>query len=413
MKHLKNITFVILITFSLYTSNIFANSEPVTISTVKVGNNPSEVVVNPKTNMVYVYNFDEESISVINWSGTVIATLTNIDASSLTINPITNKIYTDYFIVINGDDNKVSRTTLKNSYGYGGVAVDSITNTVYLTNLSDNTISVFSGSNNNLITNVIHDLGRSPSGIAINSNTNKIYVTSQASDSVSVIDWTTKTISTKIRVGWLPGGITVNPYTNTVYVANRDSNTVSVIDWNTNSIITTIGVWNNPDWITLNPNTNKIYVANYYSNSVSVIDWTNNELINTIMIDHNPSSMAINTSTNTLYTANFHWDNISIITNPDSTLYTDSQTNTDPWEQFRKIINDRIDNLFVKLDDKYKYTYSNNYKVSIPYLFLLDSTINKIDTLLKSNNLSEKYRVFLNVVKARLGRKIDVINRMY
>jgi YVTN family beta-propeller protein len=72
--------------------------------------------------------------------------------------------------------------------------------------------------------------GTKLSDIAINQVTNKVYVTDMANNVVSVIDSDSGNTTKKIRVGEAPTAIAVDRNSNTVYVANSGDSTVSVID---------------------------------------------------------------------------------------------------------------------------------------------------------------------------------------
>ena len=109
-----------------------------------------------------------------------------------------------------------------------GVAVNPSTNTVYLTNVNDNTVSVINGSTNTVTATV--SVGSGPTGVSVNSSTNTVYVANQGGNTVSVINGSTNTVTSTISVGSHPFGVAVNPSTNTVYVANQTDNSVSVIN---------------------------------------------------------------------------------------------------------------------------------------------------------------------------------------
>ena len=66
------------------------------VKTVKVGKNPQGVAVNPKTNIVYVVNYNDNTMSVID--GKTDNTVTSIikvgtNPSSVAVNPNTNTLY--------------------------------------------------------------------------------------------------------------------------------------------------------------------------------------------------------------------------------------------------------------------------------------------------------------------------------
>ena len=71
--------------------------------------------------------------------------------------------------------------------------------------------------------------GSSPVAVAINPVTNKIYVANQGSVNVTVIDGATNSTTT-VAAGSNPRAVAINPVTNKIYVANESSNDVTVID---------------------------------------------------------------------------------------------------------------------------------------------------------------------------------------
>ncbi|UCG41895.1 MAG: YncE family protein, partial [candidate division WOR-3 bacterium] len=112
-------------------------------------------------------------------------------------------------------------------------------------------------------------VGDSPCAVAVNPVTNKVYVANYDGDNVTVIDGATNdTLS--VQSGDCPSAVAVNPVLNRVYVTNRGDSSVTVIDGATNSMLTArAGDW--PHAVAANPVTNKVYVANYGSDNVTVL----------------------------------------------------------------------------------------------------------------------------------------------
>ena len=112
--------------------------------------------------------------------------------------------------------------------------------------------------------------GANPIAVAVNPVTNKVYVANNGSANVTVIDGATNATTT-VAAGTDPYAVAVNPVTNKVYVANYGSASVTVIDGATNAT-TTVAAGTNPQAVAVNPVTNKAYVANNGSDNVTVID---------------------------------------------------------------------------------------------------------------------------------------------
>jgi len=111
--------------------------------------------------------------------------------------------------------------------------------------------------------------GSHPVTVAVNPVTNKIYVTNWGSNSLTVIDGATNGTTT-VAVGSLPIDVAVNTVTNKIYVANSDSHDGTVIDGATNSTMT-VAVGAYPNAVVVNPVTNNIYVVNNGSSNVTVL----------------------------------------------------------------------------------------------------------------------------------------------
>ncbi len=68
------------------------------------------------------------------------------------------------------------------------------------------------------------------------------YITNFSDNTVSVIDTASNTVTATVPVGAGPRGVAVNPAGTFAYVANRFSNNVSVIDTASNTVVATVPV---------------------------------------------------------------------------------------------------------------------------------------------------------------------------
>jgi YVTN family beta-propeller protein len=184
----------------------------------------------------------------------------------------------------------------------GAVAVNPVTNKIYVANFSDNNITVIDGATNSTATVPV---GATPQALAVNPVTNKIYVAN--SFNVAVIDGATNATANFADVGALL--VEVNPITNKIYFATG-FNSLMVLDGATNNI-QTVRV---PNSLTLsnlavNPATNKIYLADADRSNVTVIDGATNTIIATIpttlvfSIGLAVNPVAVNPVTDTVYLA--------------------------------------------------------------------------------------------------------------
>jgi YVTN family beta-propeller protein len=152
------------------------------------GKRPAGIAVNPTTNTIYVTNHASNTVSVIN--GT-----TNIAVgkrpAGIAINPITSKVYvtnikSSTVSVIDGITHKIAATIAVNPSLAGSyrirdpvlsmhittkfpliaslVAVDDITNMVYVTNTGSNTVSIIDGSTDSVVVKVGFNINPPNSG---------------------------------------------------------------------------------------------------------------------------------------------------------------------------------------------------------------------------------------------------------
>jgi YVTN family beta-propeller protein len=243
------------------------------------------------------------------------------------VNIVTNKAYVanlgGTITVIDGATNRVLKelTTGAPGASCSAVAVDPVTNLIYVTdggaavNNSQGApyVTVIDGSNDSVITNVL--VSTAPRGIAVNTVTHLIYVTNYSSNNVSVIDGSNKAslpVVAKLTVGANPYAVAVNSVTNFVYVGNQGNNTVTVIDGSQNSntqqynyIVS--GTGTRPAAVAVNPITNKIYLSNGGGNIAVLQGATSTSAASLIVLlaaGTDPAAVAVNPITNLIYVAN-------------------------------------------------------------------------------------------------------------
>lgn len=225
-----------------------------------------------------------------------------------------------------GSQDKAVLTTVGVGSHPRDIAVNPITNKVWVSNENAATVSVIDGATHleidtdgnsgNGITRV--PVGSRPISLDVNPSTNKVYVANLDDGTVSVIDGASHG-STTITVGGNPTGVAVNSTTNRVYVGNSGSDSVTVIDGSADSVLTSVPLFSGADphglGVAVNEMTNRIYVANYQDpgtgTTVSVIDGATNTEIDTdgnpgngltrINVGTAPAGITVNPITNRVY----------------------------------------------------------------------------------------------------------------
>jgi YVTN family beta-propeller protein len=141
---------------------------------------------------------------------------------------------------------------------------------IYVASQATSTVSVIDGSSNTVTTTI--PLSGYLAAVAVNSTTNTVYVTNYAgAGSIEVIDGATNSVTTSISAGSLQWGIAVDPTTNIIYKSDTFDDTVSAIDGGSNTVVTMLPVGDAPVGIAVNTVKHTVFTANEYDGTVSVI----------------------------------------------------------------------------------------------------------------------------------------------
>jgi YVTN family beta-propeller protein len=235
-------------------------------NTVCVGLNPINMVQAASGGQVFVLNqgdnMGQGSVSVLD-PATLDLVKTLNPGDGLGLNPVyaTSSVDGSYiFVVTQGDgvhpgalDILTPGTTpavaasvplgVKPTYSY----LDPHLNRLYVTNKSDNTVSVFDASNVNV------------------ANSPPI-----------------PSLSPPVAVGTAPTGIVALQDGTRFYVANSGSNDVSVVSATSFAVLKTVAVGVGPIFVAADPTSTKVYVANPGSFSTSIIQTVNDTVSATI-----------------------------------------------------------------------------------------------------------------------------------
>jgi YVTN family beta-propeller protein len=228
---------------------------------------------------------------------------------ALAVNPVTNKVY-----VANGSDASVTvvdgatgdTETVRTGTDPVDVAVNPLTNMIYVPTL-EGRVAVINGWTNDT---AFVAVGDTPVAVAVNPVSNKVYVANSASDDVTIIDGYTNHTRT-VAVGQDPVALAVNPMTHRCYVANNGSNDMTVLDEATPTT-TTVAAGQGPAYVAVNTVNNTVYVANSADGTVTLIDGTSNGTT-TVPADSEPCAVAVNPVTGTAYVTNHSRGTVTMI----------------------------------------------------------------------------------------------------
>lgn len=225
------------------------------------------------TNKLYIANYYRGRLIVFDAASLEgVAMRVGLNPASVRINPVTNKIYVGNYesnelTIIDGATSATARVQIAGISKFQSIAVNTTTNTIYIgSNAESKRITVVDGKTNQ--TKTIQTPGYA-FDVAVNSVTDKVYVTNSYIGKVTVIDGATDRATT-VNVGHFPSALAVNPVTNKIYVANGEPCWgVSVIDGKTEEV-SRIDAGIELEGIVVNTATNQIYA--YDPETLTIID---------------------------------------------------------------------------------------------------------------------------------------------
>jgi YVTN family beta-propeller protein len=149
------------------------------------------------------------------------------------------------------------------------IAVNSHTGKVYAVNEARGMVTLFSPQKKSpgFVT-----VGKDPVALAINEITNRVYIANNGAASVSVIDGASDSVTATIDVGHLPYVLAVNAATNKIFVSNTFSDVITLIDGATNAT-TTIKA-GSADSIVIDQKRDRVYLIGWEGTSFRMLDST-------------------------------------------------------------------------------------------------------------------------------------------
>ena len=187
----------------------------------------NQVCINPNTNTLYISTPDSIIFAV---DGNTFKTLDTIqikNPSRMVVNPKTNKLYvfsrldkkSHAVAVVDLNSNRIDAIIFGDFKHPNHMAINSSTNMLYVTDWYGSDAVFAIKCDANFIIDKIK-IGRGEHAIAIDENRNLIYVTNNADDNVSIINGSTNKVIGEIRIK-KPADVFFNPDANILYVKSE------------------------------------------------------------------------------------------------------------------------------------------------------------------------------------------------
>ncbi len=271
----------------VYVSNFVSNNVSVidgdsnsVVATIPVGESPESIDVNAVTNVAYVANLSSNTVSVIDGNtNTVTASIAGFSSPyGVTVDAVTNQVFVSNLgsssvSVIDGSSNAIIAVVTVGG-GPAGVRVNSALNIVYAVNSGPGTVSVIDGQTDTVTNTFNLPQGAEPNLIALDPITNRLFITNGVPALVYVVDASSgsllATITGSNAAFEFVGGVAMFQPGKTVLIADKSRNVV--VDFAESTYAATAGLrgGNGPMGIAVNRQTGKIYVAESGNGTVNV-----------------------------------------------------------------------------------------------------------------------------------------------
>jgi YVTN family beta-propeller protein len=254
------------------------------IVNVTVGNLPAGVAYDSGRGEIFVTNFNSDTVSVISDSNnTVVKTIkVGKNPSGLAYDPGLGEVFVANFgsntvSVISDSTYKVVANVTVGNYPLG-IAYDSVKGEIFVANSNsnrgivgspaDNTVSVILDSNNHVIATV--PVGVSPSGVAYDSFTGEVWVTNINDGTISVISdggAHAHSVVATLKVAGLGQGIVYDSGVRDFFVTSGLS--ISAISDSTRNVVGTVNRYIYSNYLAYDSGKGEIFVSNTAGTRVS------------------------------------------------------------------------------------------------------------------------------------------------
>lgn len=312
-----------------FAASISLNAQSL-VTDIAVPGSPSGVAVNPANNRIYagLVVSGTYSLAVIDGTTNTVLQTVPLTTGSLVdaVNVVTGRIYvagctyqqipvTCGLSVIDGNTNAVITTIPFNSangIGLEGIAVNPVTNRIYVADSTNFMIDVINGATNTIMTTV--PMGRTqPLGLAFDFGTDELAVTINGG-ALWILSGSTNKFVRQIAVGTFNANTAVNSFSSQAFVTNEQfqPSTLGVVNIVTGKVEAKIAIGNAPFGVGVDLFTDLAFVSNKGDNTVAMVNGKTNKKVSSLSVS-NPSSVDVNPVTRLVYVSDSVDDLVHVI----------------------------------------------------------------------------------------------------
>jgi len=233
------------------------------IDTIKTDRRPYYIAVNEATNRAYVSNTFSKVMTVLDLSTGAPTDWPIGSGDAIAVDSKYDQVYLlgyedPNLRIMNGATGKVTREPVGSIHAWAP-ALDEGIRKLYVTRVGSADVLLVDLESR---AHTVIKVGNYPCAIAVDPKTHMAYVTNYTDNTVTVIDGGSGTVRGTIPVGSHPQSVAVDPKRNRVYVGNMQDNNVSVIDASRMKVIQTLAAGNHPYAVITDPETGAVYAGN-------------------------------------------------------------------------------------------------------------------------------------------------------
>lgn len=352
------------------------------VSTVAVGVQPTDVVMDARTGRAFILNTLSNSVSMLDMRNGTLLRTTPVGRRPLAM---TLDVRAGRVVVASGDsivsvldalsgaivrgvrggsspeevavDTRTGRTFITNNLSHSvsvldtrsgrflatipvsgtpyAVAVDERTSRVFVKSdsgrpgtVTAKLVSVIDSQSGRLLRTVTvgHDRSGLSGHIAVDARTNRVFVTSPLGDSVSVLDARTGRVVRAIG-GVAPLNVAVDERGGHVFVTNIGGGSVSMLDGASGRLLRTVRVGQHPRLVAVDGRTGRVFVTDIMNGTASVLDARSGALLGAVGVGANPVDLAVDERSGRVFIVSLGpTDSAGLLTGPGSVSALDARS---------------------------------------------------------------------------------------
>lgn len=325
-----------------------AHALPVVEKVLPMGNNTAGIVTDPGLGTVYVTNFDDGTVTVVD-----IGTLSV--GATFPLGPHPRRLVGDAahhiaFVAMATTPGSVAWGEATTS-AVGSIATGNNTRTigsnfmlgyVYATNVDDKTVSVINTTTRAVVATI--PVGAGAGTPVSNGILNKLYVPNGTDGTVTVIDEITLKVLKTVAVGKGPVYCAVDAQHGKVYVNNATDATISVIDSTTDTVVKTIasGTGSNSNFGTISAVYRRYYLPNSQSGTLTIVNTDTDTVTHTVPVGTTPIEAQVDANGGDVYVVNQGSNSVTVINAATETVVGAFAVGGAPWR-----MSDALGHLFI------------------------------------------------------------------